>query len=44
MESKDMSRIVNLFHFKRLVNLLDEDRVSEKIVFGGQRDEKLLYG
>ncbi|KAK4762501.1 hypothetical protein SAY86_008269 [Trapa natans] len=42
MESKDMSRIVNLFHFKRLVGLLDEDQVTDKIVLGGQRDEKLL--
>lgn len=39
-----MSRIVNLFHFKRLVNLLDEDRVRDKIILGGERDEKLLYG
>ncbi|MED6174031.1 Aldehyde dehydrogenase 3 member H1 [Stylosanthes scabra] len=42
MESKDMSRIVSLTQFSRLVKLLDEDKVSDKIVFGGQRDEKKL--
>ncbi|KAH9717148.1 Aldehyde dehydrogenase family 3 member I1 [Citrus sinensis] len=42
MESKDLSRIVNPFHFARLASLLDEDKVSDKIVYGGQRDEKQL--
>ncbi|KAB2085484.1 hypothetical protein ES319_A05G401100v1 [Gossypium barbadense] len=42
MESKERSRIINSFHFKRLVNLLEEDKVSSKIVFGGQRDESQL--
>ncbi|EOX92692.1 Aldehyde dehydrogenase 3I1 isoform 1 [Theobroma cacao] len=42
MESKDRSRIVNSFHFMRLVNLLDEDKVSDKIVVGGQRDRSHL--
>ncbi|MED6218409.1 Aldehyde dehydrogenase 3 member I1, chloroplastic [Stylosanthes scabra] len=42
MESKDMSRIVSPTQFSRLVKLLDEDKVSDKIVFGGQRDEKKL--
>ncbi|KAL5820150.1 hypothetical protein ACOSQ4_023992 [Xanthoceras sorbifolium] len=42
MESKDISRIVNLFHFNRLASLLDEDKVSGKIVYGGQRDENQL--
>ncbi|KAK5835033.1 hypothetical protein PVK06_010716 [Gossypium arboreum] len=42
MESKERSRIINSFHFKRLVNLLEEDKVSNKIVFGGQRDESQL--
>ncbi|GLT97408.1 hypothetical protein SLE2022_149750 [Rubroshorea leprosula] len=41
-ESKDRSRIVNSFHFKRLVGLMDEDKVSDKIVLGGQRDESQL--
>ncbi|XP_061346796.1 aldehyde dehydrogenase family 3 member H1-like [Gastrolobium bilobum] len=40
MESKDMSRIVSPTQFARLVRLLDE--VSDKIVLGGQRDEKKL--
>uniref|UniRef100_A0A2P2LRG0 Aldehyde dehydrogenase n=1 Tax=Rhizophora mucronata TaxID=61149 RepID=A0A2P2LRG0_RHIMU len=38
MESKDLSRIVNLNHYKRLESLLNEDNVSNKIVLGGQRD------
>ncbi|KAM7255896.1 hypothetical protein ACFE04_011637 [Oxalis oulophora] len=42
MQSKDMSRIVNSFHFNRLLNLLNEDKVSDKIVLGGQRDENKL--
>lgn len=42
IESKDLSRIVNPFHFARLASLLDEDKVSDKIVYGGQRDEKQL--
>ncbi|KAB2033709.1 hypothetical protein ES319_D04G038100v1 [Gossypium barbadense] len=42
MESKERSRIINSFHFKRLVNLLEEDKVSNKIVFGGQREESQL--
>ncbi|XP_038706232.1 aldehyde dehydrogenase family 3 member I1, chloroplastic-like isoform X2 [Tripterygium wilfordii] len=42
MESKDLSRIVNSYHFARLARLLDEDVVSEKIVHGGQRDETKL--
>ncbi|XP_027921146.1 aldehyde dehydrogenase family 3 member H1-like isoform X1 [Vigna unguiculata] len=42
LESKDMSRIVSSNQFARLVKLLDEDKVSDKIVLGGQRDEKKL--
>ncbi|XWS33108.1 hypothetical protein CRYUN_Cryun22dG0050300 [Craigia yunnanensis] len=42
MESKDRSRIINSFHFMRLINLLDEDKVSDKIVVGGQRDGSQL--
>ncbi|KAK7318407.1 hypothetical protein RJT34_03107 [Clitoria ternatea] len=42
MESKDMSRIVSPNQFTRLVKLLDEDKVSDKVVLGGQRDEKKL--
>ncbi|TXG60258.1 hypothetical protein EZV62_014831 [Acer yangbiense] len=42
MGSKDISRIVNSFHFDRLASLLDEDKVSDKIVYGGQKDENQL--
>lgn len=37
-----MSRIVSPAQFARLVKLLDEDKVLDKIVLGGQRDEKKL--
>ncbi|XP_019196894.1 PREDICTED: aldehyde dehydrogenase [Ipomoea nil] len=40
--SKDLSRIVNSNHFSRLTKLLDDDKVSGKIVHGGERDEKRL--
>lgn len=43
IESKDMSRIVSPTQYARLVKLLDEDKVSDKIVLGGQRDEKKLW-
>ncbi|KAB2618960.1 aldehyde dehydrogenase family 3 member H1-like [Pyrus ussuriensis x Pyrus communis] len=42
MNSKDISRIVSSTQFTRLAKLLDEDKVSNKIVLGGQRDEKQL--
>lgn len=42
LESKDLSRIVNLNHFARLIKLLDEDKVSGKIVLGGERDKTNL--
>nr|DAD24665.1 TPA_asm: hypothetical protein HUJ06_026129 [Nelumbo nucifera] len=42
LQSKDLSRIVNSSHFSRLTKLLDEDKVSGKIVYGGQRDETQL--
>ncbi|XP_059432049.1 aldehyde dehydrogenase family 3 member H1-like isoform X1 [Corylus avellana] len=42
MESKDISRIVSSSHFARLIKLLDEDKVSDKVVLGGQRDENQL--
>nr|CAD1842042.1 unnamed protein product [Ananas comosus var. bracteatus] len=42
LESKDISRIVNSNHFNRLSNLLDDKLVADKIVHGGQRDEKHL--
>lgn len=43
IESKDKSRIVSSYHFGRLVKLIDEDEVSNKIVYGGQRDESQLW-
>ncbi|XP_008219616.1 PREDICTED: aldehyde dehydrogenase family 3 member H1 isoform X1 [Prunus mume] len=42
LESKDLSRIVNSNHFARLTKLLDEDKVSGKIVLGGERDKTNL--
>ncbi|XP_072981541.1 aldehyde dehydrogenase family 3 member H1 [Typha angustifolia] len=42
LESKDLSRIVNYNHFSRLTSLLDEKYVSDKIIYGGKRDEKQL--
>ncbi|CAN1768234.1 Aldehyde dehydrogenase family 3 member H1 [Linum perenne] len=39
LESKDLSRIVNSNHFSRLSKLLDDEKVSGKIVYGGERDE-----
>ncbi|KAE8817876.1 aldehyde dehydrogenase family 3 member H1-like [Hordeum vulgare] len=40
--SADLSRVVNVDHFNRLKGLMDEEMVSDKIVFGGQRDEQQL--
>lgn len=42
MESKDMSRIVNSTHFDRLSKMLDEKEVSDKIVYGGEKDRENL--
>ncbi|KAG9458843.1 hypothetical protein H6P81_003351 [Aristolochia fimbriata] len=42
LNSKDLSRIVNLKHYNRLTRLLDDDKVCDKIVHGGQKDEKRL--
>lgn len=42
LESKDLSRIGNSYHFARLTKLLDEDKVSDRVVHGGQRDETRL--
>ncbi|KAL9393487.1 hypothetical protein Peur_012772 [Populus x canadensis] len=42
MESKYISRIVSSNHFSRLERLLDEYKVSNKIVVGGQRNQKKL--
>lgn len=43
LKSDDLSHIVNFNHYQRLTKLLDDVKVSDKIVFGGQRDEKHLY-
>ncbi|XP_048529203.1 aldehyde dehydrogenase family 3 member H1-like [Triticum urartu] len=40
--SADLSRVVNASHFGRLKGLMDEEMVSDKIVFGGHRDEQQL--
>ncbi|XP_022936140.1 aldehyde dehydrogenase family 3 member H1-like isoform X2 [Cucurbita moschata] len=42
LESKDLSRIVNANHFDRLTKLLDDDKVSGKIVLGGEKDKSKL--
>ncbi|KAF8056398.1 hypothetical protein N665_1273s0001, partial [Sinapis alba] len=42
MESKDMSRIVNSNHFDRLSKILEEKEVSDKIVYGGQKNRDNL--
>ncbi|KAL2520014.1 Aldehyde dehydrogenase family 3 member H1 [Forsythia ovata] len=42
LKSEDLSRIVNSNHFLRLTNLLDDEKVSGKIVHGGQRDKTNL--
>lgn len=42
MNSKDMSKIINSRHFERLSKLLDDEKVSGKIVIGGQRDKANL--
>uniref|UniRef100_A0A0E0REI8 Aldehyde dehydrogenase n=1 Tax=Oryza rufipogon TaxID=4529 RepID=A0A0E0REI8_ORYRU len=42
LRSSDLSRIVNSNHFNRLKKLMDDENVSDKIVFGGQRDEHHL--
>ncbi|KAM0888491.1 hypothetical protein ACQ4PT_028317 [Festuca glaucescens] len=40
--SEDLSRVVTPNHFNRLLDLMDDEMVSDKIVFGGQRDEQKL--
>ncbi|XAR62818.1 Aldehyde dehydrogenase (NAD(P)(+)) [Bertholletia excelsa] len=42
LKSEDLSRIVNSNHFARLAKLLDDDKVSGKIVLGGQIESKDL--
>lgn len=42
LESPDLSRIINSSHFNRLTKLMDDEKVSGKIVHGGQRDKTTL--
>ncbi|KAK2443880.1 aldehyde dehydrogenase family 3 member H1 [Trifolium repens] len=42
IESVDLSRIVSSNHFARLTKFLDDDKVSGKIVYGGEKDESKL--
>ncbi|WVZ53810.1 hypothetical protein U9M48_004704 [Paspalum notatum var. saurae] len=42
LQSADLSRIVNSKHFQRLTDLIEEKKVADKIVYGGQTDEKRL--
>lgn len=42
LESKDISRIVNHNHFARVAKLLDDEKVSDKIIHGGEKDESKL--
>ncbi|CAI9764022.1 unnamed protein product [Fraxinus pennsylvanica] len=42
LKSQDLSRIVNSNHFNRLEKLMNDEKVSDKIVHGGQRDETNL--
>ncbi|KAK6787001.1 hypothetical protein RDI58_015526 [Solanum bulbocastanum] len=42
LKSGDLSRIVNANHFQRLSKLLDDNKVVDKVVHGGQRDENNL--
>ncbi|KAL8244344.1 hypothetical protein R6Q59_010602 [Mikania micrantha] len=42
MNSPDLSRVGNSNHFARLKKLLDDDKVSGKIIHGGQADKSSL--
>ncbi|XP_011074837.1 aldehyde dehydrogenase [Sesamum indicum] len=42
LQSKDLSSIINAHHFDRVTKLLDDEKVSGKIVFGGQQDKTNL--
>lgn len=42
VQSKDISRIINARHFDRLTRLLDDEKISDKVVFGGQQDKANL--
>ena len=42
LQSYDLSRIVNSNHFRRLTKLIEDKKVADKIVLGGQIDVKQL--
>jgi aldehyde dehydrogenase (NAD+) len=42
LQSEDLSRIVNANHFNRVTKLKEDKKVADKIVLGGQIDEKQL--
>ncbi|KAL3641252.1 hypothetical protein CASFOL_016220 [Castilleja foliolosa] len=42
LQSNDLSSIINSRHFDRLAKLLDDEKVSGKVVVGGQRDKAKL--
>ena len=42
LQSEDLSRIVNTNHFHRVTKLIEDKKVADKIVLGGQTNEKLL--
>ncbi|XP_066339443.1 aldehyde dehydrogenase family 3 member H1-like [Miscanthus floridulus] len=42
LQSADLSRIVNSKQFTRLQDLIEEKRVADKIVYGGEADEEQL--
>ncbi|KAL6525068.1 hypothetical protein OROMI_030661 [Orobanche minor] len=42
LQSHDLSSIINSRHFDRLEKLLDDEKVSGKVVVGGQRDKAKL--
>ncbi|XP_047046611.1 aldehyde dehydrogenase family 3 member H1-like [Lolium rigidum] len=42
LQSEDLSRIVNANHFNRVIKLIEDKKVADKIVLGGQIDEKQL--
>ncbi|KAL3638831.1 hypothetical protein CASFOL_016738 [Castilleja foliolosa] len=42
LQSNDLSSIINSRHFDRLEKLVDDEKVSGKVVVGGQRDKAKL--
>lgn len=42
IKSNDLSRIINSCHFARLTKLMDDEKISGKVVLGGQLDKTNL--